>query len=347
MTAENADIKHETDRLFEKLKNVTDFKTGMKHSAGVCAAYAPLTLQINRIKKEKDFLILAHYYARPEIVFGVADEAGDSYSLSLKSARAKEKNIIFAGVKFMAETAKIISSDKNVYPAAFNAGCSLADAIDEQTVKDLRVKEPHAAFVCYINSSASVKALCDVCVTSANVYEITAKIPQKKIVFLPDVFMAENIRSELKRRGVEKEILAFGKTCCVHDKYATQDVLDIRLKYPDAKILCHPECAASVCALCDYVGGTGGMLKYARESEAGVFAVLSETGIVSVMEAENSDKTFIPVARVCAQMKKNSLEFILKVLETESEFNRTALANSVICGAKAAVDKMFQMTRRS
>lgn len=337
-------VEQEAQRLLEKLGNTTDFSTGLKYDKASCLQIAPLTLAINRLKREGDFFILAHYYTLPTIIYGVADGVGDSYALSKKAAQVSQKNIIFAGVNFMAQTAKIINPSKNVFNAALNAGCSLADSIDEQQVAAARQKYPQAAFVCYINSTAQVKALCDVCVTSSNVYDIICALPQKQIVFLPDVFMADNIGAELKRRGVIKDIIALGKTCCVHDRYTVQDVQEIRTKHPLAKLICHPECPLSVCELCDYVGSTAGMLKYVKESAAKEFAVLSETGIINCMEVENPSKTFLPVGRPCNQMKKNTLNNILTVLEKQPALFKVELPTDVMEKARTSIENMFKLT---
>lgn len=209
---EAARIEAEAQRLFKELGVMTDFKTGGKYSLEHCRSIAPLTLKINDLKREKDAVILAHYYCTPDIVYGVADFKGDSYALAKKAAQTGQKNIIFCGVYFMAQTAKIVNPDKNVFLPPVTAGCSLADGIDAEEAAKLKAEYPQAALVCYINSTAEVKAFCDVCVTSSNVYDIVSALPNNQIVFVPDLFMAENIRAELKRRGIEKEVLAFGGT---------------------------------------------------------------------------------------------------------------------------------------
>ena len=338
----NEILEQEAKRLFNILGKVTDFKTGLKYNMASCFDIAPLTLQINRLKKERNAVILAHYYCTPDIVYGVADYRGDSYALSLQASKVKEDIILFSGVYFMAQTAKILNPQKAVYLPAVHAGCSLADSVEAADVAALKTKYPAAAFVCYINSTAEVKAICDICVTSANVYDIVASLPQKQIVFLPDIFMAENIKIELAKRGVEKEIIPFGGTCCVHDKYSVQDVTDIRAAHPDAKIICHPECASSVCAVCDYVGSTSGMLKYVAASQAKTFAVLSEDGIVNCMEYENPSNTFLPFSRTCAQMKRNNLCNILGVLQNPAAAPQVQVEESVRAKALDCVNNMFK-----
>ncbi len=338
-----AQIENEAQRLCGILGGLTNFKTGLKYDMQYCLEIAPLTLNINALKKENDALILAHYYCTPEIVYGVSDFKGDSYALAKKAALAQQKNIIFCGVYFMAQTAKIVNPGKNVFLPPVTAGCSLADGIDAEQVEVLRKKYPQAAFVCYINSTAEVKALCDVCVTSSNVYDIVANMPQEQIVFIPDLFMADNIRAELKRRGVEKEVLAFGATCCVHDKYSVKDIEDIKKAHPEVKIVSHPECPIEVSSISDYCGSTAGMLDYVKASGAEEFAVLSEDGIVNSLELENPSKIFYQVSRTCVQMKRNTLQNILGILDNLDKAPQVSVAEEVALKAKNAIDNMFKM----
>ncbi len=337
------EIETQAQRLYGLLGNVTDFKTGGKHTLEYCRAIAPYALAINNFKKENDAVILAHYYCAPEIVYGVADFKGDSYALAKAAAEFSGRNIIFCGVYFMAQTAKIVNPGKRVYLPPAAAGCSLADGIDAETVSKLKERYPDAAFVCYINSTAEVKALCDVCVTSSNVYDIAAALPNERIVFIPDLFMADNIRAELKRRGVKKEILSFGATCCVHDKYTVRDIEKLRAGHPLVKIISHPECALAVCQASDYCGSTSGMLEYVRKSADKEFAVLSEDGIVNSLEFENPSKTFYSVSRPCGQMKRNTLDNILAVLKDIDKAPQIQVPEATALKAKLCIDNMFKM----
>lgn len=335
-------IKNEAQRLFKILSNITNFRTGLKYDLIACAAFAPLALQINKLKKQNNAVILAHYYSAPEIVYGVADYIGDSYALSKNASGVAENTIIFAGVYFMAETAKIINPSKKVFLPAVFAGCSLADSIYANDIINLKQKYPTAPVVCYINSTAAVKAQCDVCVTSSNAYDIISNMPNRQIIFVPDVFMAENIRAELKVREIDKEIISFGGTCCVHDKYTAQDVQEIRLNNPAAKIVCHPECARDVCAASDYTGSTSGMLKYVSQSGSREFAVLSESGILNAMERENPGKKFLNKTKICAQMKRNTLNNILAAL-TNPMAAEVEVEQNIALKASHAIDNMFKL----
>ncbi|MDR0734925.1 MAG: quinolinate synthase NadA [Elusimicrobiota bacterium] len=336
------EVELETQRLYKILGGLTDFKIGAKYDAAFCRAAAPFTLEINKLKKETDAVILAHYYCAPQIVYGVADYKGDSLALARAAAEVKESIIIFCGVFFMAQTAKIINPRKRVFLPPLFAGCSLADSVDAAQAAAMRAKYPRAQFVCYINSTAEVKAACDICVTSANVFDIIAASAARQIVFLPDVYMAADIAREMRRRGIDKEIIPFGGTCCVHDKYNAQDVRDIRAAHPAAAIICHPECAPQVCELCDYCGGTSGMLKFVKSSAARTFAVLSEDGIINCLEYENPDKNFLHYGRTCAQMKRNNLQNILGILKNPAPEAEVQVGSSVADAAKKCIYKMFK-----
>jgi quinolinate synthase len=227
----SAELDAEAERLFKVLMHV-DCEPGRVWNYEACRRIAPLTLEINRLKQEKDAVILTHSYVEPEIIYGVGDFKGDSYFLSLKARESKAKIIVFAGVVFMAETAKILSPDATVVVPDRRSGCSLADSITGEGVRKLKALYPDAAVVCYINSTAEVKAESDVCVTSGNVYDIVAQLPQRRILFVPDRLMGDNIRNEMKRRGMDKEIVTSDGTCIVHDEFDAQSVADARARFP-------------------------------------------------------------------------------------------------------------------
>lgn len=334
-------LEEEAQRLYKSLGGITR-PDGQKYSLADLRQIAPLTSQINELKKQKNALILAHYYCTPEIIFGVSDVVGDSYGLSKKAAQAKQDILIFCGVSFMAQTAKLVNPAKKVFLPPVYAGCSLAQSIKEEEVLALRKQYPKAQFICYINSTAEVKALCDVCVTSANVFDIVAASPFEQIVFLPDIFMAQNIEAFLQSKGIKKQIIAAGGTCCVHDKYTLKDIEIIRQKYPQAKIICHPECRKEVCKNSDFCGSTSAMLKYVKESPADIFAVLSERGIIAVLEQQNPAKTFLPTGRTCVQMKLNKLEDILEILKDNKQIPVVEVEQKVASKALKAIEAMFK-----
>ena len=334
-------LEQEAKRLHTVLGQITRID-GEKYSLQYCRQIAPLTSQINELKRQKNALILTHYYCTPEIIFGVSDEVGDSYGLSKKAAQASQDILIFCGVSFMAQTAKLVNPAKKVFLPPTYAGCSLAQSITQEEVKELRKEYPKAQFICYINSTAEVKALCDICVTSANVFDIVANSKYEQIVFLPDIFMAQNIEAFLQAKGINKEIIAAGGTCCVHDKYTIKDIEVIKQKYPQAKIICHPECRKEVCQASDFCGSTSAMLKYVKGTCADVFAVLSERGIIAVLEQQNPAKTFLPTGRTCAQMKLNKLEDILEILKDNTNIPEVKVDDKVASSALKSINAMFK-----
>jgi quinolinate synthase len=241
------EIDTEADRLLKALLHV-DCEPGRQWNHEACRRIAPLTLEINRLKREQDAVILTHSYVEPEIIYGVGDFKGDSYFLSQMARDSQAKKIVFAGVVFMAETAKILSPSATVVVPDRGSGCSLADSITGEGVRRLKALYPDAAVVCYINSTAEVKAESDVCVTSGNVYDIVAGLQQKRILFVPDRLMADNVRAELKRRGVDKEIISSDGTCIVHDQFTAADITAARDRFPGLQVVAHPECTAEVAA---------------------------------------------------------------------------------------------------
>lgn len=342
MTGKTNIFGNKTMCLFEKLSKVTNIKTGTKFTSDEIKNIEPQIQKINKLKREKDALILAHYYCSPKILFGVADFCGDSYALAKKAKEAKQQNIIFCGVTFMAETAKILNPTKKVILPPIIAGCSLADGIKAEDVLNLRKKYPNAKVLCYINSSAEVKAVCDTCVTSSNVFKIAENTKENQIIFVPDLYMAKNIENYLKAKNINKEIIAAGATCCVHDKFTLMQVQEIKTKYPQAKIIAHPECLPEICNQADFVGSTAGMLKFVKESSADTFAVLSEWGLINMLEADNPSKTFLPYGRICASMKRNNLENIQTVLENLEDINGINIDEELAKKAEKAINNMFK-----
>lgn len=335
-----------TKYLFDSLTKVTNIRTGACFSVEEIKNIAEQVSRINKLKKENDALILAHYYCSPKILFGVADFCGDSYALAKKAKEAKEQNIIFCGVTFMAETAKILNPNKKVILPPVTAGCSLASGITAGEVLALRKKYPNAKVLCYINSSAEVKAVCDTCVTSGNVFKIVENTKQDQIIFVPDLYMAKNIEAYLKNKGIKKEIIVAGATCCVHDKFTLEQLKEVKAKYPNAKIISHPECLPEVCQNSDFVGSTAGMLKFVKESNAETFAVFSEWGLINMLEAQNPGKTFLPYGRICASMKRNNLDNIEDVLKNIKDIQEINLDENLSKKAKQAIDNMFKETEK-
>ena len=342
MQKENLLSDPQTEYLYETLAKTTNIFTGTKFTLQEVKIIAEQVKKINQLKKEKDALILAHYYCTPPVLFGVADFCGDSYALAKKAKEATQQNIIFCGVTFMAETAKILNPSKKVILPPATAGCSLADGIKAEQVLELRKKYPKAKVLCYINSSAAVKAVSDTCVTSSNVFKIAENTEEDQIIFVPDLYMAKNISAYLKTKNINKEIIAAGATCCVHDKFTLAQLNEVKTKHPQAKIISHPECLPEVCAASDFVGSTAGMINFVKESKADTFAVFSEWGLINTLEVNNPQKTFLPCGRVCASMKRNNLSNIESALQNLEGLDGIKLDITVAEKAEKAINNMFK-----
>jgi len=338
------EIEAEADRLLCSLMHVECDPRGRTWNLETCREIAPLTLEINRLKKEKNAVILTHSYVEPEIIYGVGDFKGDSYHLSLMAKQAKAQIIVFVGVVFMAETAKILSPEATVVVPDRGSGCSLADSIDGDGVRKLKALYPDATVVCYINSTADVKAESDVCVTSGNVYAIVQKLPARRILFVPDRLMAENVRTEMKARGVDKEIISSDGTCMVHDQFTPAQIAEARAQFPGLKVVAHPECTDEVAALADYVGSTGGMMKYVKTTPAPYFLMLTECGLVGRLEVEAPEKTFIGGCRLCPYMKLNSLEKVRDALLAPRPDQIVMLDEGLRLRAARCIERMFELT---
>jgi quinolinate synthase len=337
-------IEAEAERLLGSLMHVECDPKGRKWNLDTCREIAPLTLEINRLKKEKNAVILTHSYVEPEIVYGVGDFKGDSYYLSQMAKESQADIILFAGVVFMAETAKILSPQATVMVPDRGSGCSLADSITGEDVIKLKALYPDAAVVCYINSTAEVKAECDVCVTSGNVYDIVARLPQTRILFVPDRLMADNIRQELKQRGVVKEIISSDGTCMVHDEFTVDQITRARAQFPGLKVVSHPECTQEVAAASDFVGSTGAMMKYVKSTPAPYFLMLTECGLVGRLEVETPEKNFIGGCRICPYMKLNSLEKIRDALRSPRPEQIVTLDEGLRLRAARCIERMFELT---
>ncbi len=336
-------IDAEAERLLGALMHVDCDSRGRTWNLDTCREIAPLTLEINRLKKEKEAVILAHSYVEPEIIYGVGDFKGDSYYLSMQARDSRAKVIVFAGVVFMAETAKILSPEATVVVPDRGSGCSLADSITGEDVRRLRGLYPDATVVCYINSTAEVKAESDVCVTSGNVYDIVASLAARRIVFVPDRLMAENLKGELKRRGVAKEVISSNGTCLVHEEFTLEQVGAARAQFPGLSIVAHPECAPEVADAADFVGSTGAMMRYVKGTDAPYFLMLTECGLVGRLEVEAPEKRFIGGCRLCPYMKLNSLEKVRDALAAPREDQIIILDDGLRRRAARCIERMFEL----
>ncbi|MBQ8437472.1 MAG: quinolinate synthase NadA [Alistipes sp.] len=281
-----------------------------------------LAERIEELKREKNAVILAHYYTTAEVQ-AVADFLGDSLALSVKARDIDAPIILFAGVNFMAETAKVLSPDKKVLLPVPEAGCSLAESCDAEAFAAFKAKYPDHKVVSYVNTSVGVKALTDVCCTSSNALQVVSSIPaDQPIIFGPD----RNLGSYIQKLTGRQNMVLWDGACSVHEEFSLEKILKLKEEHPAAKIVVHPECRDSVVRVADYVGSTAGILEYCGQSEAEEFIVVTEAGILAEMRKRYPEKTFIPAPPVdstcacneCHYMKMVTLENILSCLENES-----------------------------
>lgn len=291
---------------------------------------------IRRLKKEKNALVLAHYY-QDLSVWEAADFVGDSLELSRKAAAAKEDIIVFCGVRFMAESAKILNPKKKVLLPVATAGCPMADMISAEDVRALREKFPGSAVVCYVNSSAEVKAESDICCTSAGAVKVVASLPQKDIIFIPD----KNLGSFVAAQFPEKNFHFIDGYCVVHNRITERDILEAKAAHPNALLAMHPECSSVAGA--DFVGSTTGILNFCRTSAAEEFIIGTEKEIVRKLQQEFPQKAFYSMGKdfVCQNMKKTSLYDLLFALEEEKY--EIELDESVRERAFGALDAMIRL----
>ena len=271
--------------------------------------------RIQQLKQEKHAVILAHNYQLPEIQ-DVADFSGDSLELSKIAARSDAELIVFCGVRFMAETAKILSPQKKVIMPDYSAICPMANMVDAATVRMLREKHPGAVFVAYVNTTAEVKAEVDLVVTSANALTVVASVPEgKDVVFLPDKNLGNYVRHE-----TGKNVILYTGFCPTHCRILKEDILLAREKWPNALVVSHPECTTDVLALSDYVASTSGMLRFCRENPATEFIIATEQGMMHRLSKECPGKKFYSPSElnICPNMKKTTLPKLLHSLETET-----------------------------
>ncbi len=330
------------DTLYDTLKGVKIGGSACQFHHDKCAEMAPVINEINELKWQKNAVILAHTYVSPEIIYGVADFNGDSYGLSKDAQGTQADIIVFAAVRFMAETAKILNPRKEVLVPSSPNGCTLADSITARELKALKAQYPGYAFVCYINTTAEVKAQCDVCVTSANVYDIVEAYPSDKIYFIPDKLMGLNLRQEMARRGVAKHIELHHGTCYVHEKYDPSLIDYIKLRYPGTKVLSHPECSTAVVQHSDFIGSTSQMINYVKQSPESTFLMLTECGLAGRLQLELPQKHFVGSCTLCRYMKANSLKDILQVLKNPRPEQRVELEGDVGARALHCLQQMFK-----
>ena len=281
--------------------------------------------------------MLAHNYQTAEI-FAIADALGDSFELAVAARETDAAIIVFAGVKFMAESAKILNPAKKVLLPEMSAGCPLADFATAEKVRAAKLKFPNAAVAAYVNSTAAVKAESDICVTSANAIEICRKLPEREIIFLPDRNLGEWVAENLP----EKKIILWDGFCGVHAQIPAAKILAEKKLHPDAKLLVHPECRGKIRKLADAVVGTGGMLEFVKNSDAAEFLIGTECGMLDRLRLDFPGRKFVAVAGECAEMKKISLANILHSLENES--GEVVVTPEIANRAHRSLERMIDLT---
>lgn len=329
--------------LYEKLRHIQLDNPVCFYTLEKCERMVPTINRILRLKKEKNALILAHTYVHPDIIYGVSDHVGDSFGLAEKARDTDADIIVFPSVKFMAETAKILNPGKTVIDPNPNGGCTLADSITDEDVLRLREKYPHHTFVCYINTTASIKALCDVCVTSSNVYTILSNLPSDKIYFLPDRLMGENIKNELKKRNIDKEVLYYHGSCYVHEEFDEGNVFALQKQYPNLQIIAHPECKPEVIQHAHKVSSTTGIIDYVKQikDKSSPFLLLTECGVASRLLVEDENLKIVGACSMCRYMRSNSLQWILQSLENPKPTQVIEIETDILANAKKCLDAMF------
>ncbi len=302
--------------------------------------------EIEKLKKEKNAIILAHYYQEPDIQ-DVADFIGDSLGLAQKAESTTADIIVFAGVHFMAETAKILNPSKKVLLPDLNAGCSLSDSAPPALFKIFKDKHPEHLVITYINCSAGMKALSDIICTSSNAQKIIESLPpEQKIIFAPDKNLGAYINKQTGR-----DMLLWNGACMVHEIFSQEKITKLKIRHPHAKVIAHPECEEPVLALADFIGSTTGLLKYTQSSDSKEFIVATETGILHQMQKANPTKTFIPAppnnacaCNDCPYMKLNSLEKLYLCMKYETP--EIKMEESLRLAAKKPIDRMMEISAR-
>jgi len=325
-----SEVKKATEPIYQKISKTLP---GIEWSI-----HAPYIHRINKLKKEKNAIILAHNYQTPEIYHGIADVAADSLALSIEASKTKSDIIIMCGVHFMAETVKLMNPQKKVLLPDMSAGCSLSSSITGKDVKLLKKKYPGVPVVSYVNTSADVKAETDICCTSANAVKIVNSLGVKKVIFLPDDYLAKYVASQ-----TNVEIISWKGTCEVHEQFNDEEINEIRKSNPGIKIIAHPECPPDVIKASDFAGSTAGMIKYVRDNQPKKVMMVTECSMSDNVQIDNPNVEFIRPCNLCPHMKKITLPKILDCLENET--NEIILDQDTINKARKSVERMAEIGR--
>ena len=323
-------VKIATDPIYQKVsKSIPEIEW---------ATHAPYIYKINKLKKEKNAVILAHNYQTPEIYHGISDFSADSLALAIEAAKTEADIIVMCGVHFMAETAKLMSPDKKVLLPDMKAGCSLSSSITGEDVRNLKKQYPGVPVVSYVNTSADVKAETDVCCTSANAVKIVNSLGVKKVIFLPDDYLAKYVASQ-----TDVEIISWKGTCEVHEQFNDEEINEIRKNNPGIKIIAHPECPPDVIKASDFAGSTSGMIKYVKDNQPEKVMMVTECSMSDNVQVDNPNVKFIRPCNLCPHMKRITLPKILDCLKNET--NEIIMSDETIEKARKSVERMAEIGR--
>ncbi len=296
--------------------------------------------KIIKLKEEKGALVLAHYYQNLDVQ-KAADFCGDSFELAKRARESEKQIIVFCGVSFMAESAKIMNPEKRVFLPRADAGCQMADMITPEIVLDMKKQHPGAAVVCYINSSAATKAVCDICCTSSNALKVVGSLSEKEIIFVPDM----NLGAFVAKSFPDKKFHFMKGYCPIHHENTVEELLAAKRAYPDALVAIHPECPEELLGLADYIGSTSGILDFCRSSDNKEFIVATERAIVERLAEECPDKSFhlMSTKLVCPNMKKTRLDDLLYTLENLDD--EVYMTQEEILAARKPLDRMMEAAK--
>ena len=324
------EVAQATAHIYERIRDfVPEFEWRLQ---------APLIYEINRLKAERGALILAHNYMVPQIFFGIADYTGDSLGLARRVMEVDAPTIVFCGVHFMAETAKILNPERTVLIPDLEAGCSLSESITVEDVRLLKERYPGVPVVCYVNTPAAIKAESDICCTSANAAKVVESLGSERVIFLPDEYLAMNVQKE-----TEVEIIAWKGRCVVHEQFTVGELRAYRAQFPGLVILAHPECSPEVCAEADYVGSTSGMIRQVGQTEAKRVLLVTECSMSDNVQEAYPDKELVKPCTLCPHMKKITLEKTLASLRHNQY--EVEVPEDVRVRALLAVERMLAVGR--
>lgn len=324
-------VKKSTAKIYDRVKDkIPDIEWPF---------FAPLIFQINKLKKQKDAVILAHNYQTPQIYHGVADIVGDSLQLAVEATRVEQQVIVQCGVHFMAETSKLLNPEKTVLIPDSRAGCSLASSITAEDVLAMRAQYPGVPVVTYVNTSAAVKAVTDVCCTSSNALDIVEAVEGDTVIMIPDQFLAQNTAKKTK-----KKIITWAGACEVHETFTAADIAELRLAYPKAKIIAHPECPPEVIDVVDFSGSTAGMIDWVKTKKPPKVVMVTECSMSDNVASETTGVEFLRGCNICPHMKRINLENVLWSLHTMTE--EVLVDPAIIAPARASVERMIEMSKK-